>query len=167
MESFTWTEATIPSLESGGLYYLVLGIHCRAPQLYSEEIVGSEAIRVLVVDHNRLMREGLILLVGLQPDMQLAGAAETAEQTVRLYIEQRPDVTLMDLDLPGRAAIAAIRKIRELHPGARIVALTTYEPDATWTEALNAGAYQCVAKDDLDGLPHLIRGSGRRRSQNP
>jgi len=71
-------------------------------------------------------------------------------------MEQRPDVTLMDLDLPGRAAIATIRKIRELHPGARIAALAAYEPDATWTEALNAGAYQCVAKDDLDGFPHPI-----------
>jgi DNA-binding NarL/FixJ family response regulator len=118
----------------------------------------NNAIRVLAVDHNPLMREGLALLVRLQPDMQLVGAVATAEEAVHMYIEQRPDVTLMDLELPAEAALGAIRKIRARDAGARIIGLTTYEPDAAWARALAAGARQCVAKDGLsDSLPRLIR----------
>jgi DNA-binding NarL/FixJ family response regulator len=118
----------------------------------------NNAIRVLAVDHNPLMREGLALLVRLQPDMQLVGAVATAEEAVHMYIEQRPDVTLMDLELPSEAAIGAIRKIRARDADARIIGLTTYEPDAAWARALSAGACYCVAKDRLsDSLPGLIR----------
>ena len=120
--------------------------------------MGSDIIRVLAVDHNPLMREGLALLVRLQPDMQLVGTAMTADGAVQMYLEQRPDVTLMDLDLPSEAAIGAIRKMRTRDDGARIIGLTTYEPDAVWAQALAAGACQCVAKDRLsDNLPRLIR----------
>jgi two-component system, NarL family, response regulator len=127
--------------------------------------VESRVIRVLVVDHNPLMREGLALLVRMQPDMQLVGTAATAEESVRLYLEQRPDLTLMDLDMASQAALGAIRQIRAQDPGARIIGLATYERDATWMEALAAGACQCVAKNELSGiLPGLIReGSSRRR----
>jgi DNA-binding NarL/FixJ family response regulator len=94
----------------------------------------------------------------LQPDMQLVGAAAMGEEALQMYIEQRPDVTLMDLDLPSQAAIGAIRKIRARDAGARIIGLTTYEPDAAWAEALAAGASQWIAKDGLsDSLPRLIR----------
>jgi DNA-binding NarL/FixJ family response regulator len=120
--------------------------------------VESRVIRVLVVDHNPLMREGLALLVRLQPDMQLVGTVATAEESVRMYLEQRPDLTLMDIDMPSRAALGAIRKIHAQDSGARIIGLATYERDATWTEALAAGACQCVAKNELSAsLPNLIR----------
>jgi two-component system, NarL family, response regulator len=120
-------------------------------------------IRVLVADHNPLLREGLALLVRLQPDMQVVGIAATAEETVHMYVEHHPDVTLMDLDLPSRAAFGAVRKICAQDPGACIIGLTTYEGDAAWAEALDAGASQCVAKDGLsDRLPLLIRSSKPR-----
>jgi DNA-binding NarL/FixJ family response regulator len=116
------------------------------------------AIRVLVVDHNSLMREGLALMVRLQPDMQLVGAVATAEEALQLYTELRPDVTLMDLDLPSEAAIGAVRRIRARDGGARIIGLTTYGPDTAWKGALAAGIWQCVTKDGLsDSLPRLIR----------
>ncbi len=118
----------------------------------------SRRIRVMVVDHNPLMREGLALLVGLQTDMQLVGTAATAEETVRMYLEQRPDLTLLDLDMAAHAALGAIRKIRAQDPGARIIGLATYERDAAWIEALATGACQCVAKNELSAsLPDLIR----------
>jgi len=66
------------------------------------------------------MREGLALLVRLQPDMQLVGATATAEEAVRMYFEHRPDVTLMDLDIPSAAAIGAIRKIRARDAGGSV-----------------------------------------------
>lgn len=121
--------------------------------------VGSaHAIRVLVVDRNPLMREGLALLVRLQSDMRLVDAVATPEEALQRYTEQRPDVTLMDLDVPSQSAIATIRRIREWDAGARIIGLTTYEQDGAWAQALAAGARQCVAKDHLsDGLPGLIR----------
>jgi DNA-binding NarL/FixJ family response regulator len=123
-----------------------------------EESVESRLIRVMVVDHNSLMRDGLALLVRLQKDMQLVCTAATAEETVRMYLEQRPDLTLMDLDMASHAALGAIRKIRAQDPGARIIGLATYERDAAWTEALAAGACQCVAKNELSvSLPDLIR----------
>jgi DNA-binding NarL/FixJ family response regulator len=104
------------------------------------------------------MREGLALLVRLQPDMQLVGAMATLDGTLRTYSELRPDVTLMDLDLPSEAALGAIRKIRAQDATARIIGLTTHEPDAAWGDALAAGASQCLAKDRLsDSLPALIR----------
>jgi CheY-like chemotaxis protein len=125
-----------------------------------------EIIRVLAVDHNPLMRDGLALLVRLHPDMHLVGAVATAEEALQMYIEQRPDVTLMDLDLPLEAAFGAIRKIRARDAGARIIGLTTYEPDAAWARALAAGACQCVAKDGVsDALPGLIRNGKRGPGQ--
>src|ERR1700685_147851 len=103
------------------------------------------------------MREGLALLVRLQPDMQLVGVAATAEETVQLYLERRPHVTLMDLDLPSATSVGAIREIRALDAGARIIGLTAYERDATWAGALAAGASECLAKDRVsDSLPRLI-----------
>jgi DNA-binding NarL/FixJ family response regulator len=104
------------------------------------------------------MREGLALLVRLQSDMQLVGAAATAEETIQMYLAERPDVTVMDLDLPSGAALGAIRKIRARDTGARIIGSATYELDAAWAGALAAGAWQCIAKDRLsDSLPRLIR----------
>jgi len=120
--------------------------------------VGSHTVRVLVVDHNALMREGLALLVRLHPDMQLVGAACTADEALHMFLLERPDVTLMDLDLPAEAAIGAIRKIRVQDAGARIIGLTTFAPDAVWTRASSAGACLCTSKDCLsDSLPRLIR----------
>jgi DNA-binding NarL/FixJ family response regulator len=130
-----------------------------APNARNLGSVGSNhVIRVLAVDHNSLMREGLALLVRLQPDMLLVGAVATAEEALQLFIAQRPDVTLMDLDRPSEAAIRAIQKIRAHDVNAHIIGLTTYEPDGAWAGAFAAGASQCVAKDRLSSsLPQLIR----------
>jgi DNA-binding NarL/FixJ family response regulator len=120
--------------------------------------VESRRIRVMVADHHPLMREGLALMVRLQEDMQLVGTAATAEETARIYLEQRPDLALIDLDMASKSALGAIREIRAQDPGARIIGLTTYERDATWREALSAGACQCVAKYELCAiLPDMIR----------
>ena len=87
--------------------------------------MGPNTIRALAVDHNHLMREGLALLVRMQPDMQLVGAAATADEAVRMYVEHCPDVTLMDLDLRSDAALGAIHKVRARNPGANIIGLST------------------------------------------
>jgi len=115
-----------------------------------------------VVDHNPLMREGLALLVGMRGDMLLAGTAATSEQAVALYLELRPEIVLLDLDLPGRTAFEAIRVIRSADPGARIIGIATFREDPVWADALTAGVHACAAKDDLsETLPQLIL-AGRR-----
>jgi len=115
-------------------------------------------IRVLAVDRNPLMREGLALLIGLQPDMQLVAAVATPAEALEVYFERQPDVTVMDLDSPSATAVESIREIRARNRDARVIGLTTYAPDDAWAEALSAGACQCLGKDRLsDNLLRTIR----------
>ena len=115
-------------------------------------------IRLLVVDHNALLREGLALLIRLEPDMQLLAVAATGDEAVELFRKHRPDVTLMDLDLPDRAGIRAIEQIRSMDPRARIIGLVTYEWDQCAQDGLRAGALGYVTKDRLhDELIPRIR----------
>jgi DNA-binding NarL/FixJ family response regulator len=119
---------------------------------------SNHLIRVLAVDRNPLMREGLALLIRLQPDMQLVTAVATAAEALEVYFDEQPDVTVMDLDAPSAAAVEAIRKIRARNSMARVIGLTTYAPDDVWAEALAAGACQCLGKDRLsDNLLRTIR----------
>lgn len=115
-------------------------------------------IRVLAVDHNPLLREGLCVLIRTQPDMELVAAAVDADQALDLFNKHRPDITLMDLDLPSGSGIKAIEYIRRIDPCACILGLLTYEWDKPARQALRAGAWCCLPKDRLNGmLVALIR----------
>ena len=123
--------------------------------------MDDRKIRVLAVDHNPMLREGISVLVRLQPDMELVGAAATSDQAVRLFAEHRPQVTLMDLDLPFHAGIKAIKDIRRIDPTACIFGLLTYEWDECGHAALVAGASSILAKDKLtERLPEMLRRAG-------
>lgn len=122
-------------------------------------------IRVLCVDDHRLMREGVARIVGVHADMEVVGGASNGEQAVAQFVEQRPDVTLMDLQLPVVNGIEAIKRIRQIDPSARIVVLTMYEGDENIHRAFDAGAMGYVLKDAIpDDLIHVIREvhAGRR-----
>jgi DNA-binding NarL/FixJ family response regulator len=126
---------------------------------------ASRPIRVLCVDDHRLMREGVARIVGVHPDMEVVGGASNGEQAVAQFVEQRPDVTLMDLQLPVVNGIEAIRRIRQIDSNARIVVLTMYEGDENIHRAFDAGAMGYVLKDAIpDDLIHVIREvyAGRR-----
>jgi len=115
-------------------------------------------IRVLSVDDHRVMLEGLALLIGRQPDMQVVASAINGDQAVLQYLSVRPDVTLMDLQLPGTNGLEAIRQIRRADPEARIVVLTMYQGDEDVYRALEAGAATYLLKDALsDELVNVIR----------
>lgn len=117
-----------------------------------------QAIRVLCVDDHRVMLDGLALLIGRQPDMQVVAAAVNGEQAVAQYMNVRPDVTLMDLQLPGTNGLEAIRQIRRLDCEARIVVLTMYQGDEDVYRCLEAGAATYLLKDALsDELVNVIR----------
>src|SRR5688500_13406425 len=106
-------------------------------------------IRVLCVDDHRIVREGLTLIIGREPDMEVVGSASSGEESVDLYGRLRPDVTLMDLQLGSMSGVQAIRSIRRLLPAARIVVLTIFQGDEDIYRALEAGAATYLLKDTL------------------
>jgi DNA-binding NarL/FixJ family response regulator len=95
---------------------------------------------VLVVEDHPIMRMGIAAIIDAQPDMKVCGQAETGTDAVRLFRQNRADVILMDLRLPGMSGLDALRAIRRQDPSARCVVLTTYEGDEDIHQALEAGA---------------------------
>jgi DNA-binding NarL/FixJ family response regulator len=93
---------------------------------------------------------GIAAILNAQADMQVVAQAGTAAEAVRLFAAERPDLTLMDLRLPDKSGVEAIRVIRAMSPKARIVVLTTYEGDEDIHQALEAGAQGYLIK----GMPH-------------
>jgi DNA-binding NarL/FixJ family response regulator len=125
----------------------------------------NPTIRVLCADDHRLMREGIARIVGVQPDMTVVAQASDGEQAVAQFLKYRPDVTLMDLEMPTMTGIQAIQAIRSHHADARIVVLTMYHGDEDIHRAIAAGAMGYLLKDTLpDDLIRVIREvhSGRR-----
>lgn len=115
-------------------------------------------IRVLCVDDHRLMREGIARIVGLQPDMTVIAQASDGAEAIEQFHRHRPDVTLMDLQLPTMNGLAALRAIRRDAPEARIVVLTMYQGDEDIHRAIQAGAAGYLLKDTLpEDLIRVIR----------
>jgi DNA-binding NarL/FixJ family response regulator len=107
----------------------------------------TEPIRVLCVDDHPMVLEGIASMVGRQPDMELVAIAPTGELALSLHRQHRPDVTLMDLRLPGMSGLEAIRAIRSECVGARIIVLTVFQGDEDIYRALQAGAVTYLLKD--------------------
>ena len=128
-------------------------------------LTSTHPIRVLCVDDHALIRDALTLKVDLEPDMRMVAAAATGEQALDYFRIHRPDVTLMDLQLPTMSGLDAIRAIRRADPQARIVVLTMYEGDEDIYRAIQAGAATYLLKDTLaDDLIRIVRdvhGGGR------
>jgi DNA-binding NarL/FixJ family response regulator len=103
-------------------------------------------IRVLVVDDQTVVREGLEMLLGLSPGIEVVGGAADGIEAVRLVDERRPDVVLMDLRMPRLDGVEATRQIARAHPETRVVVLTTYADDASLFGALEAGARGYLTK---------------------
>lgn len=118
----------------------------------------SEPIRILCVEDHRIVREGIRLLLEREPDLAVVAVAENGEQALAEHRAHRPDVTLMDLQLPGMSGLEAIRAIRKDYPDARIVVLTMYQGDEAIFSALEAGATTYLLKDSLaDELIDVVR----------
>jgi len=107
----------------------------------------SPMIRVLVADDQRVVREGLTLLLRLLPDLEVVGAASDGEEAITLVDRLRPDVVLMDLRMPRCDGVEATRRLQQSHPECRVVVLTTYADDRSVVEALRAGARGFLTKD--------------------
>jgi DNA-binding NarL/FixJ family response regulator len=109
--------------------------------------VSNPGIRVLAVDDQRVIREGLVMLLGLLPDVEVVGAAANGEEALALADELRPDVVLMDLRMPRVDGVEATRRLRASHPEIKVVVLTTYADDRSVIDALRAGALGYLTKD--------------------
>jgi len=120
--------------------------------------LAKSKIRILCVDDHRLVLAGIELMIGRQPDMQVVGSATSGEEAVSLFRQHKPDITLMDLQLPVMSGLEAIRAIRHLSSDARIIVLTMYHGDEDIHRALVAGASTYLLKDMLsDDLMRVIR----------
>jgi DNA-binding NarL/FixJ family response regulator len=106
-------------------------------------------IRVLTVDDHPLLREGIGALIGIQTDMELVAEASNGREGLELFRKHRPDITLMDLQMPDMSGIDAMSSIRGEFPDARIIVLTTHAGDVQVSRALKAGARAYLLKDAL------------------
>lgn len=126
----------------------------------------DKLIRVLCVDDHPLMRDGIAFALQSQQDMELVGHAVNGEEAIKLFRELRPDVTLMDLQMPGMNGICAIEQIRADFPKAKIIVLTTYSGDVLASRALKAGVAGYLLKGmlrtELIGTIRAVQ-EGKRR----
>jgi DNA-binding NarL/FixJ family response regulator len=120
-------------------------------------------VRVLIADDQRVVRDGLVLLIGLLPEVEVAGTAADGAEAVEQARALRPDVVLMDLRMPRCDGVEATRRIRELDPGILVIVLTTYADDRSVIDALRAGARGYLTKDAgaeeiRQALAHVVSG---------
>jgi DNA-binding NarL/FixJ family response regulator len=128
----------------------------------------SDTIRIMIVEDHTVVRQGFIALLRLVDGFQIVAETANGEEAVRLYESHRPDVTLMDLRLPGMSGVETITKIRQKHPEAAIVVLTTFDGDEDIYRALQAGARGYLLKGmDSDELIDSIRTVHRGKSRIP
>ncbi len=105
------------------------------------------AVRVLLADDQRLVRQSLATLLGLLDEVELVGTASDGEEACALVAQRRPEVVLMDLRMPRMDGIEATRRLRAANPDTRVIALTTYADDDSVLGALRAGARGYITKD--------------------
>jgi DNA-binding NarL/FixJ family response regulator len=130
-------------------------------------MVGSipRTIRILAADDHPLLRKGIAAVINAEPDMKLIAEACTGDEAVEKFRIHRPDVTLMDLQMPGLNGIEAMSRILSEFPDARIIVLTTYHGDAQVLRALRAGARAYILKGHDRELLETIHAvcQGRKR----
>ncbi len=122
------------------------------------ENLSSSPIRVLLVDDHMMVRRGLVTVLKIFDDLELAGEAATGREAIQLCIQKQPDVVLMDLVMPEMDGIEATRVIREQFPQVQVLALTSFKEDVRIQKVLEAGAIGYLLKDiSADDLAVAIR----------
>ena len=104
-------------------------------------------MNVLICDDQALIRDSLGMLLNLEKDIHVVGAAEDGAQAVEMVVEHQPDLVLMDLKMPGMNGIEATRRIRTRFPAVKVLVLTTYDDDEWVFDAIRAGASGYLLKD--------------------
>jgi DNA-binding NarL/FixJ family response regulator len=101
---------------------------------------GMSPIRILVVDDHHVVRQGIVALLKTMDDIDVVGQAVSGEEAVVVFNDAMPDITLMDLQMPGAGGVEAVSEIRRQHPSARVIVLTTFDGDEDIYRSLQAGA---------------------------
>ncbi len=130
----------------------------------------DDPVRVMVVEDHHVVRQGLIALLAGAQGLEVIGSAVNGEDAVEKYRALLPDVTLMDLQMPGMGGVAAIQRIRAEFPAARFVVLTTFDGDEDIFRALQAGARAYLLKGtDIDELTETVKAvhAGKARIAGP
>ena len=128
----------------------------------------SSKVRIMIVEDHHVVRQGFVALLRTVEDFDVVAEAPNGEQAVTLFAEHQPDVTLMDLRLPGMGGVATTVKIRQAYPEARIIVLTTFDGDEDIYRALQAGARGYLLKGmDIAELIDAIRTVHRGKSRIP
>jgi DNA-binding NarL/FixJ family response regulator len=111
--------------------------------------MGANPIRILLVDDHPVVRKGIGALVGDHADMALVGEAANGREAIQQFRTHRPDITVMDLQMPEMSGLDALIAIRNEFPNAKVIVLTTYVGDVQILRALKAGAYGYILKNSL------------------
>ena len=122
---------------------------------------SAKRIRILLVDDHPIVRAGLAAIVSSQPDMEIVAQADSGRGALEMFEKHLPDITLMDLKLPGMSGVEAIRELRQRHGNIKVLVLTTFEGDEDIYQALLAGASAYIIK----GMSHELLLQGIRRVQ--
>jgi DNA-binding NarL/FixJ family response regulator len=127
-----------------------------------------DPIRVLIVDDEESVVDVLRSLIGSDPSLRVVGAAHDAEAGIALAVEERPDVVLMDVRMPGGGGVRAVREITKRHPEAKVVALSAHEDEDTRIRMIGAGARDYVPKSEstdaiLEAIHRSVGRKGRQR----
>ncbi len=123
-------------------------------------MVAEAQIRVLVADDQAIVRQGLEVILGFEPDLAVVGVATDGAEAVMLAVELRPDVVLMDLKMPRLNGVQATRQITQQLPAVKVLVLTTYDADEWVFDAIRAGACGYLLKDsESDAIVAAIRGA--------
>src|SRR5581483_8995590 len=131
-------------------------------------IAADQRIRVFVVEDHAVVRQGLIALLSSAPEIEVVGFAKDGREAVNRYSSVMPDVTLMDLQMPGMAGVEAIQQIRRTAPAARFIVLTTFDGDEDIYRAMQAGARAYLLKGiDMEELVEAIRAVNAGRGRIP
>jgi DNA-binding NarL/FixJ family response regulator len=141
--------------------------------------MASKPIRVMIVDDHAVVRDGVAAILAGEPDMAIVGEASNGQDAIRLFRTERPDVTLLDLTMPGMDGVETMRAIRHEFPESRFIILTVHGGDDDIRRALEAGAkaylLKTAPKPELvetvravhAGLRHLSREAADRMSEYP
>jgi DNA-binding NarL/FixJ family response regulator len=108
---------------------------------------AARPLRIVIADDQASVREGLVLLLGGLPDIEVVGAAADGQQALELVASRAPDAILLDLHMPVLDGLGATRRLAAEHPGVAVVVLTTYADDSSVLDALHAGARSYLTKD--------------------